>query len=197
MNRHVEFADRTCRVRSAVAGDAADIARLFLISSDGLAAYIWERDRAPGTELLTHGAERYARRNTAFSFENCTVATSGDRVIAMLHAFEMPFSDEVESDPVLRPYAELEDPGSLYISGIAVDEDRRGTGIGAALLDTAERIAASRGLDRISLICFEANHGALRLYRKRGYEEIGRRPLVPHPSLHYTEGDALLLRLGL
>jgi ribosomal protein S18 acetylase RimI-like enzyme len=64
----------------------------------------------------------------------------------MLHAFEMPETDGAEEDFILRPYSELEDPGSLYISGIAVDADRRGQGIGNALLDVAEGIASKRGV---------------------------------------------------
>lgn len=197
MNLHLRTMDSAYLVRSATAKDAADIARLFLVSSDGLAAYIWERDRAPEVDLMAHGAARYARQGTAFSYENCTVAASDDRVIAMLHAFEMPEPDGVEEDPVLRPYAELEDPGSLYISGIAADADWRGQGIGNALLDVAEDIALKRDCDRLSLICFEANQDALRLYRRRGYVEVDRRPIVPHPCLHYKEGDALLMRLTL
>ncbi len=197
MNLQLKSLDAAYHVRPATARDAADIARLFLVSSDGLAAYIWEHDRAPGIDPLSHGAARYARQGVAFSYENCTVAAACDRVVAMIHAFEMPESDGVEEDPILRPYSELEDPGSLYISGIAVDADRRGQGIGNALLDVAEDTASERGCDRLSLICFEANQDALRLYRSRGYVEIDRRPLMPHPCLNYSEGDALLMRLGL
>ena len=35
-------------IRQAVKDDRADIARLFLISSDGLAEYIWSRVAEPG-----------------------------------------------------------------------------------------------------------------------------------------------------
>ena len=146
MNLQLKSLDAAYHIRPATARDAADIARLFLVSSDGLAAYIWERDRAPGGDLLAHGAARYARHGTSFSYENCTVAAAGDRVVAMLHAFEMPETDGAEEDFILRPYSELEDPGSLYISGIAVDADRRGQGIGNALLDVAEGIASKRGV---------------------------------------------------
>ncbi len=113
MNLQLKSLDTAYHIRPATARDAADIARLFLVSSDGLATYIWERDCAPGIDLLAHGAARYARQGVAFSYENCTVAAAGDRVVAMIHAFEMPESDGVEEDSILRPYSELEDPGSL------------------------------------------------------------------------------------
>jgi ribosomal protein S18 acetylase RimI-like enzyme len=197
MNLHFQTTHSDYQIRPATAQDAGDIARLFLISSDGLAAYIWDRDRAPGVELMDHGAARYARQAMAFSYENCTIVTSANRVIAMLLAFEIPVAQGVEEDPVLRPYSELEDPGSLYISGVAVDAEWRGKGIGSALLNIAENVASQQGIERLSLICLEANQAALRLYRRRGYTEINRRPIVPHPCLHYSEGDALLMRLSL
>ena len=57
--------------------------------------------------------------------------------------------------------------------------------------------AEALGLPRVSLICFEGNETALQLYRRLGYVETDRRPVVPHPCLHYSEGDALLLVRGL
>ncbi len=175
--------------------EAREIARLFLISSDGLAAYIWSRIGDASGSLEDIGTARYARSGTAFSFENCLVVTEGARVIGMAHAFEMTEDDPPtkEEDPVLRPYAELEDPGSLYLSGLAVVESRRGSGVGSQLMDHVETLARASGLPKVSLICFERNVSALNFYHRRGYREIARRPLVPHPSLHYADGDALLL----
>lgn len=182
-------------IRWAKEEDAGAIARLFLISSDGLAAYIWGKMDKPGLSLEEIGAARYAREGTAFSYENCLLAEIEGETVAMAHAFEMEADAEasVEEDPVLRPYAELEDPGSLYLSGLAVEGRHRGCGAGGALMDRVEELARAKGLPRVSLICFERNEGALKFYDRRGYQEIARRPLVPHPCLHYRDGDALLL----
>ncbi|MCO5160009.1 MAG: GNAT family N-acetyltransferase [Mesorhizobium sp.] len=182
-------------IRRARAADAPAIARLFLVSSDGLAAYIWQRLALPGQSPAEVGAARYARTGTAFSFENCLLATVGGAVAGMAHAFAMPprAPGEVEDDPVLAPYAELEDPGSLYLSGLAVDDRLRGRGIGGALMDRVEALAPESGCSGVSLICFEANRRAMRFYRDRGYREIARRRIVPHPALRYGEGDAVLL----
>lgn len=182
-------------IRRARAGDAPAIARLFLVSSDGLAAYIWQRLALPGQSLAEVGAARYARTGTAFSFENCLLAAVGGATVGMAHAFPMTprAPGEVEDDPVLAPYAELEEPGSLYLSGLAVDERFRGRGIGSALMDRVEALALETGCSGVSLICFEANRRAMRFYRERGYREIARRPLVPHPAVRYGEGDAVLL----
>lgn len=186
-------------VRSARPEDCGDIARLFLIASDGLAEYIWSQHAPKGAALLEVGRRRYAREGEAFSYQNCLVAEEDGRVIAMLHSFVMPPRDALAEgvgeapDPVLQPYAELEDPGSLYVAGIAAYPEHRGRGLGRLLMARAQARAESLGLPRVSLICFEANEKAMQLYRRLGFVEVDRRPLVPHPCLHYRDGDALLL----
>ncbi len=182
-------------IRPAVREDSAAIARYFLISSDGLADYIWSRIEMPGHSAAQVGAARYARQGVAFSYENCQVVERDGAVVGMMHCFPIEVSGETEeeTDPVLRPYAELEDPGSLYISGLAIDPALRGQGLGTMLLQMAEAWAQTLGLPRLSLICFERNADALRLYERQGYRATLRRPLVPHPSLHYRDGDAILM----
>lgn len=182
-------------LRPALPDDSATIAELFLISSDGLAEYIWSQIAEPGERLRDVGARRYARDGVAFSYQNCLMAERGGTIAGMLHAFPMeqdPDADP-ESDPVLRPYSQLEDYGSLYISSVAVFDRFRGQGIGSRLLAAAGERAKAIGLPRLSLICFEGNVGAMRLYQRLGYAEIDRRAIVPHPTLHYSDGDAVLL----
>lgn len=184
------------KTRPAVRDDCAEIAKLFLISSDGLAEYIWGRMDMPGLSLIEIGAQRYAREGTAFSYQNCLVVEQGGKVAGMLHSFPMeqdPDSSEDEPDPVLRPYGELEDYGSLYISGIAFYPNYRNQGLGTRLLEAAQDRARRLGLPRVSLICFERNEAAMRLYQRFGFRETDRRAIVPHPALHYGDGDAVLL----
>ncbi len=185
-------------VRPASRRDCRSIAELFLIASDGLAEYIWRQSGPGQASPLDIGEQRYAREDALFSYRNCLIADVHGSVAGMLHSFPMqpPSGREAEPpDPVLRPYTELEDYGSLYISGIAVFPAYRGLGIGSRLLAEAHAAARRSGHPRVSLICFENNHGAMRLYRRLGYREIDRRPLVPHPSLRYRDGDAVLLAL--
>ena len=200
--------------RPARPEDCGAIAELFLIASDGLAAYVWGQVAEDGESPLETGRRRYAREGAAFSYQNCLVAEEDGRVIAMLHSFVMPprneTGDEADDeaaandndngepvDPVLQPYAELEDPGSLYVSGVAVTPEHRGRGLGRKLMEQARARAERLDLPRVSLICFEANETAMQLYRRLGYAEVDRRPVVPHPSLHYSDGDAVLLVRGL
>ena len=205
-----ELAEETAKafaIRPARPEDCGDIAMLFLLSSDGLAEYIWSQAGPEGASPLETGRRRYAREGVAFSYQNCLVAEEDGQVIAMLHSFVMPPREETGDeaandngeavDPVLQPYAELEDPGSLYVSGVAVTPEHRGCGLGRRLMEQARARAETLDLPRVSLICFEANETAMQLYRRLGYAEVDRRPVVPHPSLHYSAGDAVLLVRGL
>ena len=185
----------SCDIRKARKSDSREIARLFEISSDGIATYIWSKLQGKGESLLDVGEARYARENTIFSYENCTMAERDGEIAGMIHVFQDtgPPAEVPESDPVLRPYLELDLPSSLYISGVAVYEKHRGTGIGTELMNWAFAHARERKLSHVSLICFERNERAMRLYTRLGFSEIDRRPIVPHPMLHYTDGDAILM----
>jgi len=44
----------------------------------------------------------------------------------------------------------------------------------------------------MSLVVFEQNRDALRLYQRHGYREVARESIVPHPLIRLT-GDALLM----
>lgn len=182
-------------IRPATVDDATLIASLFLISSDGLAEYIWSRVSEPGETILEAGTRRYARTGVAFSYENCDIAELDGQAIGMAHSFPMDVDPDepLTDDPILRPYSELEDDGSLYLSGLAVVDGMRGQGVGSALMDAVHERARKIGRARVSLICFEANERAMKFYDRLGYREIDRHALVPHPSLHYSSGDAVLL----
>lgn len=182
--------------RPARRDDARDIAALFRISSEGVADYVWTtlQDDYPGLSLPEIGERRYRRENTDFSYQNCLMAEADGAVVGMMHSYAMPDALEPlpdDFDPVLRPMAELEIPGSLYISGLALRPDFRNRGVGTELLGRALGRARELGLGQVSLLVFEANQGAVRLYERHGFREVGRRTLVPHPLIHCT-GDVLL-----
>jgi len=61
------------------------------------------------------------------------------------------------------------------IANIAVAPGGWGQGIGKALLDAALGEAAGRGATAIYLEVRDSNIRARRLYRSRGFEEVGRR----------------------
>jgi len=180
-------------IRPARKAEAQRIAELYRISSDGVADYIWTKLAQPGEDILAVGQRRYEREDTPFSYENCKMADLRGSVVGMLVAFPMAVDEEYEeTDPILAPYSALEEDQSYYICGMAVDEEYRGRGIGAGLLDEAEHTCRQLGLEKLSLIVFEQNTGARRLYERHGYNERRRHRVVPHPLIHYT-GEALLM----
>ena len=56
-----------------------------------------------------------------------------------------------------------------FVAYMAVDPDARRRGVGAALLDAAERAARERGLPYMSLMVTEENEAARELYAQAGY----------------------------
>jgi ribosomal protein S18 acetylase RimI-like enzyme len=184
--------------RPARKSESRTIAELYQISSDGVADYIWTGLAAPGEDLLDVGARRYARENTDFSYQNVAVATVDDEIVGMIAAYAMePVAQtgtefDFDVDPVLRPFSVLEQPNSYYVSGVAVFPAYRGSGLGGRFMQGAFETARDRGLPQVSLIVFEQNVGARRLYDRLGFREAMREPVVPHPLIHHT-GDALLL----
>ena len=182
------------KYRAAKKPDARAIAQLYSISSDGVADYIWTQLAEPGEDIVDVGERRYARENTAFSYQNCVVAEVDDSVVGMLVTFaiEAPDSFEADTDPVLAPYSILEEYDSWYVCGVALFKNFRGKGLGSRFMSNAEQQARDRQFKKISLIVFEENAGAKRLYDSLGYREVMRKAIYPHPLIHYT-GDAILM----
>ncbi len=180
-------------IRGAEKSDCRRIAELYRISSDGVSEYVWTKSAAPGEDILDVGRRRYEREDTPFSYRNCKLVVHDGRVIGMSVAFPMVVDpDHRESDPVLAPFSMLEEDRSWYLCGMAVEPEWRGRGIGTRLLAEAEADCRRHGLDRLSLVVFDQNAGAKRLYERAGFREVRRAPVVPHPLLHYG-GDAVLM----
>jgi len=182
--------------RPAGRDESRTIARLFSMASDGVADYVWTKYAKPGEDTLDAGERRYSDESSPFSYRNCVIAESGGKIAGMMVSFPMDSTDDPgesgETDPVLAPYSRLEQPGSYYISGMALFPEYRGMGIGTKFLEIAEEKAARYSLPQLSLIVFEENEGAVRLYRRRGFYETMREPVVPHPPIKYS-GQALLM----
>jgi ribosomal protein S18 acetylase RimI-like enzyme len=187
----------TASFRAAIKEDCYDIARLFRIASDGVVDYVWSTlaPKYPGLAPLEIGARRYASEEGNFSYKNCVVAERDGAVIGMLFTF--PIGDRQEAgdepaDPILEPYEKLEIPGSFYICALALFPKFRGRGLGMEMLSIASQQAREGGFDKLSLLVFEQNEGAVRLYERNGFEVVDRAPVVPHDMIHHT-GEVLLM----
>ena len=191
----------TTPFRIATPADARTIAELVAIASDGVAVIEWQHEAEghPGRTALDVGERLYARDEGDYSYRNCVVAEQHGEIMGMLLAYPMRARDG-ESAPappydgsdVFAPYKYLETPETWYICGLALIPSFRGHGLGTRLLDVARRQAREHGYDRLSLVVFEQNRGAVRLYLRERFEVFDRAPVVPHPLIPYT-GDALLM----
>ena len=129
--------------RDAEKSDARDIAALYRLAAGGVADVVWDGLREDDEDIIDTGARRFAREGEDFSYQNCAMAEYRGRPVGLLHAFPLqsdPNFDPAEVDPVLRPYAELEQGDSYYIGGIALKPDFRGRGMGTKMLRLAELI---------------------------------------------------------
>lgn len=184
------------KFRPARKEESRTISHLFSISSDGVSDYTWKTLAELREEILDVGERRYSRENTPFSYENCTVAELNGEIVGKLAAFPMEVEESdygnTDVDPVLAPYSRLGQPNSYYIAGMAVFPEYRGKGYGSKFLEIAEQEAKNLGLSLLSLIVFEQNEGAKRLYERHGYYEMAREKVVPHELIHFT-GYALLM----
>ncbi|MEX3774278.1 N-acetyltransferase family protein [Pseudomonas sp. MYb118] len=185
----------TVEFRPARRSDAREIARLFQISSEGAADYIWSQIAEPGQHLLDVGAQRYARDDVDFSYQNCLIAEADGQVIGMMHSYVMRHDPLAEptTDPVLAPYATMEIPDTLYISSLALHEGWRSQGLGQRFLAHAQERASRLGLKGLSLIDYAVNTGARRFYERHGFRIVDTCQIAPHPMIRVT-GDAYLMQ---
>lgn len=189
------------KIRPARAEDAREIASLIAISSDGVATIEWhEQAVKEACDPLDIGERNYQNRHADYSYSNATIVDKNNQVAGMLLTFRMP--DAKPGNPqnrpgandknVFAPYIYLQQPNSWYICGVAFYPQHRDQGPGSRLTDLANEQARENGLTSLSLVVFEQNKGAVRLYEKLGYQVVDRAPVVPHRLIRY-DGDALLM----
>lgn len=85
--------------------------------------------------------------------------------------------DEWTDDGLWTP-AEVSD--AMFVHRMIIDRDFAGQGIGAALLNQAEQIAASKGKEWIRLDAWTSNMELHRYYESRNFQHV--RTVEDHPS---------------
>jgi RimJ/RimL family protein N-acetyltransferase len=78
---------------------------------------------------------------------------------------------EYQANPA---YLYNKETNTAWIAIIIGEQDARGKGIGALAMKHVEEQIKAQGFQRIELGVFEFNANAIKLYRKLGYQEIGR-----------------------
>ena len=165
--------------RRAVSADGPALARLVNFAGEGLPLHLWRGMAAPGEDPWAVGAARQAAKAES---GGVVVVDEGHGAVASMTGY--PIGSEPEPvdglPPLLRPLQALENKAldSWYLNILAVMPERRGSGLGSALLGIAERVAAAEGRRRVSLIVADDNVGARRFYARAGYAETAAAPVV-------------------
>lgn len=114
--------------------------------------------RALGREWPAEGsaafAEAWQRGQAELARGDVYVALDGERIVGAVRT---------------RPRE-----NDLYIDQLAVDPARQGTGVGSWLLQRIDEVARSRGLAGLALETAEMAEANVRLYRRHGFEIVGR-----------------------
>jgi RimJ/RimL family protein N-acetyltransferase len=125
-----------------------------------------ERDRRALAHLFAAVAEErdgiaaeppidVEERATSWRLDGTLVAIAVDEVVGSLHVGQSSFG-----------FGEI---------GMMVARDWRGRGVGSALVAAAIEWGRDHGLHKLTLSLFPHNEAAIRLYRKFGFAEEGRR----------------------
>lgn len=185
-------------IRAARKSDAAAMAALVDIAGEGLPSYFWSLMREPGQSVFEVGRARAARETGAFSFRNGTVAEIDGEVAALLvdYALDDPYElgDMSDVPEFIRPLVRLEAqaPGSWYVNVLAAFPEFRGKGFGGRLLAASETRGRERSHGRMSIIVAGENAGAVKLYKRTGYVERVREPVIEFPGCPHG-GDWVLM----
>lgn len=183
--------------RPATPEDAAALVDFVLMAGEGLPDMVWADMAAPGQSLRDVGLARAAREEGAFGYRNATIFEVDGTPVGGLVGYPLPDEpEEIGPDfpAAFVPLQELENLacGTWYVNILGVYPDRRGQGIGAAMLARAAEIARETGCKGLSIIVFSANPGAERLYRRSGYAERARRRMAM-PGWRHDGCEAILL----
>lgn len=167
-------------LRRATRSDAADLARLVDLASEGLSSYLWARMAESGETAHAVGRRRAARDEGGFSWRNATLAEIGGQVAGGLVAYRLGDAPApLDQLPALfRPLQALENAalGTCYVNVLATYPAFRRRGVAGRLLDAA--MTAAQGSAGLSLIVADRNVEARRLYDRFGFRETARAPLV-------------------
>ena len=181
--------------RQAAEGDGHAIAELQDAANEGqLSRGAWN---VPGRDWRAVGAEQIEAGLTEMALGGTIVALVGGTVAGMLNFAANDHPPAIE-DPVERPFSALRRAlgPCLYLRAMAVRPEHRGLGIASQLLDLAASAARNAGAPGVGVIVHETNDRLLEHYRRRGYVEVAREPVLEHVA--YAPGSALVaLRLTL
>lgn len=104
--------------------------------------------------------------------------TSEDDIRDLMRRGEFLVIDSDAPDVLAASVYTTVEGGRGYFGMLSVDPARQGTGLGRALIDTAESRARARGCDRMEIHVVNLRRELPPLYRRFGYVECGELPFT-------------------
>ena len=191
----------TIQIRKARVADFPALVGIRLLAHGGFNEALYENLARPVEAILE---SELADPTSIEFYGHYSVAVCEGRVAGGLSAFPFDDEDAEREHPELprerlaleAPFESMPAPGSYFIHAITVFPAYERRGIGSVLMNLACQQAVAQGFTTMSLYVFAQNGGAIALYRKHGFAEAGRSPLIPHPRLQYS-GDVVLMTRSL
>ena len=185
--------------RRATSHDAVHMAELVNFAGEGLPVYAWGKLARPGQSAWDVGRERARNGIGGFAYQNTVVREEQGKVAACLIGYPLVSSPKLPGEEVLAPLVPLQElqdmvPMTWYLNTLATYPEHRGKGFGTQLLRIAETLARDSQNERISLITFDTNAGARRLYERTGYVEQATRPIAKGDWDHPGQNWVLLVK---
>lgn len=185
-------------IRPAIYTDIPFVAEMFLLSMGSLADHLFAADKQAAKrsieKMVARNAGRFSLRFAWMAEANgdpkgALVACNGN-LLERLHLATTPHLFGVMGlsafgfiwRGVVLPGGREAEWDEYYIGNLGVHPSAQGLGIGSALLEFAETQARKHELAKCSLVAALYNQGAVRLYKRFGYEVV---ETVEHPTLGY------------
>ena len=194
------MSDVTVRPARRDVEDGERFARYFDVAGDGLMRWM------VGRQFVSIIGKAYLESGHDLSYEHVWFAESDGVVAGMMSGYSAAEHERSKDGPLFRAaglrairvvatwllarpifsFMDRVPEGDWYLQAVAVDEANRGAGIGSALLDHAENLAAGDGASRLALDVAVDNAAARRLYERRGMtiEATSSSASVPGGAVH-------------
>jgi ribosomal protein S18 acetylase RimI-like enzyme len=188
-------------IRPASVDDAALLAEIFDISSDGMPRKVWAALAGTGQSIWEVAEARVKRDVGDFSYRRAWVLVDKSCIVGGFFGGVLPDKPAElapEDDPALGPFQELQNIacGSWHLDALAVLPDHRRIGFGTKLIAEAISIARRSGCTELTLILMSNNQSAAALYAQTGLTERARRRFDAN-GWPGTGSDAILLSMKL
>jgi CheY-like chemotaxis protein len=180
-------------IRAATLDDIPMLVSMINTAGAGIPLQSWRRACSNGQNPWDKGRELMLDERADIYYGNSWIAQTPSGGLGGLVLYLAPkVNASDDTSGCFKPIKELEDEaaGTAHVSYLCTIDTWRGQGIGSALLRFSE---SRRGPKGMSVIVAGSNSGARALYRRFGYVEQSRRPMVMPDGR--TGSDAWILML--